>query len=90
VNGSGAVNGFRLSYEQRRVGAVRVDFRKRLLIIAVLVVIIVALPYALVYSFTEQTVEIDGYFMDWVKAQIFKDTPDSTNPDISLIGYGAK
>jgi hypothetical protein len=90
LNGSGAVNGFRLSYEQRRVGAVRVDFRKRLLIIAVLVTIIVALPYALVYSFTEQTVEIDGYFMDWLKAQVFKDAPDSTNPDISLIGYGAK
>jgi len=90
VNGSGAVNGFRLSYEQRRVGAVRVDFRKRLLIIAVLVAIVVAIPYALVYAFPKQTVEIDGYFMDWVKAQIFRDTPDSSNPDISLIGYGAK
>jgi len=69
---------------------VRVDFRKRLLIIAVLVTIIVAIPYALVYAFPKQTVEIDGYFMDWVKAQIFRDTPDSMNPDISITGYGAK
>ena len=90
VNGSGAVNGFRLSYEQRRVGAVGVDFRKRLLIIAVLVAIIVSIPYALVYAFPKQTVEIDGYFRDWAKAQIFRDTPDSPNPDTSLIGYGAK
>ncbi len=90
VNGSGAVNGFRLSYQQRRVGPVRIDFRKRLVIIAVLVAIVVAIPYALVYAFPRETVEIDGYFNDWAKVQILRDTPDSTNPDISLSGYGAK
>ncbi len=90
VNGSGAVNGFRLSYQQRRFKSRTVDFKKRFVIIAVLVMLVVAVPYALVYSFPKENVTIDGNFLDWIKAQIYRDTPDSTNPDISLTEYSMK
>ena len=90
VNGSGAVNGFRLSYQQRRIPGAKVDLIKKLVVILVLVAILVAIPYALVYSFPKQTVEIDGYFMDWIKAQVYKDVPDSSNPDIALSAYAMK
>jgi hypothetical protein len=90
VNGSGAVNGFRLSYQQRRIAGTRVDMTKKLLVIVVLVAIIVAIPYALVFAFPKNTVQIDGYFMDWLKAQIYRQAPDSSNPDIALTAYAVK
>jgi len=90
VNGSGAVNGFRLSYQQRRVAGTRVDLTKKLLVVVVLVAIIVAIPYALVYAFPKDSVQIDGYFMDWSKAQVYRQEPDSSNPDIALTAYAVK
>jgi hypothetical protein len=90
VNGSGAVNGFRLSYQQRRIPGARVDLTKKLLVIVVLVAIIVAIPYALVYAFPKDSVQIDGYFMDWLKAQVYRQAPDSSNPDIALTAYAVK
>jgi hypothetical protein len=90
VNGSGAVNGFRLSYQQRRIPGARVDLTKKLLVIVVLVAIIVAIPYALVYAFPKNSVQIDGYFMDWLKAQVYRQVPDSSNPDIALTAYAVK
>ncbi len=90
MNGSGAVNGFRLSYQQRRIVGARANLTKKVLVIVVLVAIIVAIPYALVYAFPKDSVQIDGYFMDWVKAQVYRQAPDSTNPDIALIAYAAK
>ena len=90
VNGAGAVNGFRLSYQQRRLSAQRISITKKLVAVAILVAVIVAVPYLLVYAFPKETVEIDGYFMDWVKAQMYRDTPDSQNPDIALEAYSMK
>ena len=90
MNGSGAVNGFRLSYQQRRIPGARADLTKKLLVIVVLVVIIVAIPYALVYAFPKNTIQIDGYFMDWLKAQVYRQAPDSSNPDIALTAYAVK
>jgi hypothetical protein len=90
VNGSGAVNGFRLSYQQRRIAGTRVDLTKKLLVVVVLVAIIVAIPYALVYAFPKESVHIDGYFMDWLKAQVYRQVPDSSNPDIALTAYAVK
>ena len=90
MNGSGAVNGFRLSYQERRIPGARVDLTKKLLVIVVLVAIIVAIPYALVYAFPKDSVQIDGYFMDWLKAQVYRQAPDSSNPDIALTAYAAK
>ena len=90
MNGSGAVNGFRLSYQQRRIAGTRVDLTKKLLVVVVLVAIIVAIPYALVYAFPKDSVQIDGYFMDWLKAQIYRQEPDSSNPDIALTAYAVK
>lgn len=90
VNGSGAVNGFRLSHGQRNVGSVKVGFKRKLAIVAVLAAIITVVPYAIVYSFPSDSVEIDGYFMDWLKVYKYRDTPDSENPDISLAAYAMK
>ena len=87
MNGSGAVNGFRLSYQGRQVKVQDVKFRKKIVVIAVLVAIWVIIPYAALYAFPQEKVEIDGYFLDWVKAQKYSDTPDSSNPDISLSEY---
>jgi hypothetical protein len=91
VNGAGAVNGFRLSYKQRRLLHPRpANLKKKLMIVGVVVAILVAMPFALVYSFPSDRVEIDGYFMDWLKAQVYHDNPDSPNPDISLAAYAMK
>jgi hypothetical protein len=84
------VNGFRLSYQQRSVQEQKFNFGKKLVVIAIFASIIVATPYFLVYAFPKDTVEIDGYFMDWIKAQVYRDTPDSDNPDIALTGYAMK
>jgi hypothetical protein len=90
VNGAGAVNGFRLSYQQRSVDPRMPRLKRKLPIIAALVVLLIAIPYALVYTFPEEEVEIDGYFMDWLTAQIYDDVPDSSNPDISISSYAMK
>jgi hypothetical protein len=90
VNGAGAVNGFRLSYQQRKLKVADVTLTKKLIVVLVLVVIVVALPYALVYGFPKESVKIDGYFMDWLKVQMYHDTPDSPNPDISISDYAMK
>jgi len=90
VNGAGAVNGFRLSYQQRLVGIPKIDIRKKIIIILIVVALIVSAPYILVYSFPKEKVEIDGYFMDWLRAQIYHDDPDSQNPDIAITAYGMK
>ena len=90
VNGSGAVNGFRLSYHQRKVSSISVDLKRKLVVVAIFAAILAVAPYVVVYSFPSQEVEIDGYFMDWLKAQVYKDTPDSENPDISITAYSMK
>ena len=91
VNGAGAVNGFRLSYKQRRLLQPRpVNMKRKLVIVGVMVAILVAVPFALVYSFPSDRVEIDGYFMDWLKAQVYEDSPDSPDPDIALMAYAMK
>jgi len=90
VNGAGAVNGFRLSYQQRSVDPRMPRLKRKIPIIAAFVVLLIAIPYALVYTFPEEEVEIDGYFMDWLTAQIYDDVPDSSNPDISISSYAMK
>jgi hypothetical protein len=90
VNGSGAVNGFRLSYQQRRIAGARVDLAKKLVVIVILVAIVVTIPYALVYAFPRTTIQIDGCFTDWLRAQVYKEAPDSSNPDIALTAYAMK
>jgi len=90
VNGAGAVNGFRLSYQQRHVKASKVDMRKKVVAIVVIVALLIAVPYVLVFNFPKSTIEIDGYFMDWLTATIYRETPDSYNPDIALVAYGMK
>jgi hypothetical protein len=90
VNGAGAVNGFRLSYQQRSFISKAVNLRKRIVIIAVLVILVVATPYALIYSFPAEKVKIDGNFLDWMKAQIYKEVPDSDNPAIAIEAYAVK
>lgn len=90
VNGSGAVNGFRLSYQQRRIGEVSLGLSRKLAVISILVSFVVATPYALVYLFPKKGVEIDGYFTDWLDAQMYADLPDYPNPDISIVKYAMK
>jgi len=90
VNGSGAVNGFRLSYGQRKLGTTRIGFKRKLAIVAIFAVIIAVAPYAIVYSFPSEVVEIDGYFIDWLKVHKYSDTPDSENPAISIAEYAMK
>jgi hypothetical protein len=90
VNGAGAVNGFRLSYQQRKLKVADFTVAKKLIVVSLLVALIVALPYALVYAFPKETVSIDGYFMDWLKVQMYHDVPDSSNPDISISDYAMK
>ncbi len=80
VNGAGAVNGFRLSYQQRKLRVEDVTLTKKLVVVILLVALIIALPYALVYTFPKAAVNIDGYFMDWLKVQKYHDVPDSANP----------
>jgi hypothetical protein len=63
---------------------------KKLIVVAMLIALVLALPYALVYSFPKETVNIDGYFMDWLKVQMYHDVPDSSNPDISISNYAMK
>jgi hypothetical protein len=63
---------------------------KKLIVVAMLIALVLALPYALVYSFPKETVNIDGYFMDWLKVQMYHDVPDSSNPDISISDYAMK
>jgi archaellum component FlaF (FlaF/FlaG flagellin family) len=90
VNGSGAVNGFRLSYQQRRFSSKPANLKKRIAIIAVIVLLVIVVPYALVYSFPEDKVTIDGNFLDWTKSQMYHDVPDSDNPDIAISAYAVK
>jgi tetratricopeptide (TPR) repeat protein len=90
VNGAGAVNGFRLSYQQRHVKSSRIEMRKKVVMITVIVALLIAVPYVLVFKFPKSTVEIDGYFMDWLTATIYRESPDSWNPDIALVAYAMK
>ncbi|MCU0860100.1 MAG: hypothetical protein MUE55_05905 [Thermoplasmata archaeon] len=90
VNGRGAVNGFRLSYQPRKLAGAPTDSRKKLLAVGILVTLVLALPYALVYAFPPEDVEVDGYFMDWLDAQVYRDEPDSENPDIAITSYAMK
>ena len=91
VNGAGAVNGFRLSYKHRKLLQQKpVNLKKKLVVVGAIVAILVAVPFALVYSFPSDRIEIDGYFMDWLKAQVYHDTPDAENPDISIAAYAMK
>ena len=90
VNGVGAVNGFRLSYQPRILGRGPGPMRRKLLAVLVLVAIVVAVPYALVFSFPPEHVKIDGYFMDWMTAQVYRDQPDNPSPDTTLVGYAMK
>ena len=90
VNGAGAVNGFRLSYQQRHVRTSRLEMKKKVVMITVIVALLIAVPYVLVFKFPKSTVEIDGYFMDWLTATIYREAPDSTNPDIALVAYAMK
>ena len=90
VNGSGAVNGFRLSYQHRRFSSRPANLKKRLVVIAIIVALVVGVPYALVYAFPEEHVTIDGNFLDWSKAHMYKDTPDSDDPDIAIAAYAVK
>jgi hypothetical protein len=90
VNGAGAVNGFRLSYQQRKLRVADVTLTKKLIVVLLLVALIVALPYALVYTFPKSAISIDGYFMDWLKVQMYHDVPDSQNPDIAISHYAMK
>lgn len=90
VNGSGAVNGFRISSKDRRLGAPPMDVRRKMLVVAALVAVIMVIPYALVYAFPPAEVEIDGHFMDWVRATVYEDEPDSPNPDTAISAYAFK
>ena len=51
---------------------------------------VMVVPYFLVHAFPPDEVEIDGYFMDWVEATVYQDTPDSENEDVSLAAYATK
>ena len=90
VNGKGAVNGFRLSYQPRRLGAGPADMRRKLVAVLALVTIVIAIPYALVYAFPPEQVEVDGYFMDWLKAEVYHDSPDSADPDVAIESYAMR
>jgi hypothetical protein len=91
VNGSGAVNGFRLSYQHRRFIERRPgNMRKKLIGIAIVAFLAATIPYALLNDFPPNAATIDGYFQEWRTAQMYKDTPDSPNPDISLTAYAMK
>jgi len=90
VNGAGAVNGFRLSYQPRILGPGPGPMRRKLLAVLVLVAIVLAVPYALVFTFPPEHVKIDGYFMDWMTAQVYTDQPDNPSPDTTLVGYAMK
>lgn len=90
VNGAGAVNGYRISAGSRRISKRPTDVRKKMLMVAALVAIIMVIPYALVYAFPPAEVEIDGYFMDWRRATVYEDSPDSENPDVSISAYAVK
>jgi hypothetical protein len=90
VNGAGAVNGFRLSYQPRILGPGPGPMRRKLLAVLVLVAIVLAVPYALVFTFPPEHVKIDGYFMDWMTAQVYTDSPNNPSPDTTLVGYAMK
>ncbi len=90
TNGSGAVNGFRISSGSRRMSRQPADVRRKMFMVAALVLIIMVIPYALVYAFPPAEVEVDGYFMDWLKATVYEDTPDSEVPDVSISAYATK
>ena len=90
VNGRGVTNGIRLSYQHRELGAAAATFRNKLLIISALCVAVLLIPYVLVFTFPPDQVDIDGYFLDWVDAQIFVDVPDSENSDVAIVEYAMK
>lgn len=90
VNGAGAVNGFRLSYQPRILGPGPGPMRRKLLAVLVLVAIVLVVPYALVFTFPPEHVKIDGYFMDWMTAQVYTDQPNNPSPDTTLVGYAMK
>ncbi len=90
VNGRGATNGVRLSYQHRKLGVEAVTFRNKLLMISALCVAVLLIPYVLVFTFPPDQVDIDGYFLDWVDAQIYVDVPDSENSDVSIVEYAMK
>jgi hypothetical protein len=86
---NGLVNGMRVSFEHRRVSVADISgVRRKLFVVVVLVAIALVIPYVLVYSFPPDRVEIDGYFLDWLDAQVYTDESDNDNPDISITGYG--
>jgi len=90
VNGKGAVNGFRLSYQRRKVLFEKHPFGRKLIAVLLLVVLIAGIPYVLVYSIPQPTVNIDGYFLDWHGAHFYRDWPDSQDPDVALQSYAIK
>ncbi|UCE91177.1 MAG: lamin tail domain-containing protein [Methanobacteriota archaeon] len=90
TNGSGQTNGLRVSFQHRRVVVSFASVRTRVAVVAVLCILILSLPYALVYTFPPDEVEVDGYFLDWLDAQIFKDSPDALNPDVAIAEYAMK
>ena len=90
VNGNGQTNGIRLSYQQRKVDLGAGGFRRRLIAVGALCAAMLLVPYALVLTFPPEQVEIDGYFLDWMDAQVYTDSPDSDNPDTSIIEYALK
>ena len=64
--------------------------KKRLIGIAIIAFLAATIPYALLNDFPPDAAKIDGYFQDWRTAQMYKDTPDSPDPDISLTAYAMK
>ena len=90
VNGKGAVNGFRLSYQHRKVLFKRHPIRGKLIAVFAIVALIIVIPYVLVFSIPQPTVKIDGHFLDWNRAHFYKDWPDSSDPDIALESYAIK
>jgi len=64
--------------------------KKKLLIVSFLVLVMLSIPYALVYTFPPSEIEIDGYFMDWLKASVYDDVPSSENPDVAIAEYAVK
>ena len=90
TNGSGQTNGLRMSFQHRNVVASFTALRTRLAVVAILCILILALPYALVYTFPPDDVVIDGYFLDWLDATMFEDLPDAVNPDVAIIEYAMK
>jgi hypothetical protein len=93
INGRGLVNGRSLVNGAALRGGIRVARRRRGMwvkmgIIAIVVLVLLAVPLLAIRQFEEEGLSIDGEFKDWDKKLMYVDGPDPSVPnDIDITRY---